>query len=271
MDIQNMTHLADEMAIRKIANSINVPDDWFGGDPCLPSGYACTGIVCNEEKPSRVIILNLTNFGLCGHIPPSIASLAALTQLLLGSNNLSGSIPNLSSLKNLTTLQLQNNQLTGRIPKSLAKLRMLNQLYLQNNELDGTLTPELTKPGLDLRFISDTILLDEGHAKEYHRLAVEYTEEEIKAATNNYSTLIGKGGFGSVFFGTLSGYDVAVKILSSTSNQGQQEFEIEVTLLCRLYHKNLVNLIGYSKLPFGALARELLSCGKVEELIDSSL
>lgn len=45
------------MAVRKIASSINVPDDWFGGDPCLPAGYPCTGIVCNDVNPSRVIMM----------------------------------------------------------------------------------------------------------------------------------------------------------------------------------------------------------------------
>ncbi|XP_057865881.2 putative leucine-rich repeat receptor-like serine/threonine-protein kinase At2g14440 isoform X1 [Cryptomeria japonica] len=319
-DVQNMTHPEDVMTIRTIASSINVPDDWFGGDPCLPAGYACTGIICNGDNPSRVIILNLTNFGLSGNIPPIIGRLGALTRLLLGSNNLSGSIPDFSSLKNLTTLQLQNNQLTGEIPASLEKLPLLNQLYLENNKLDGTVPSGLNKPGLDFRLtpqsnfptgnkshkIRNLILgcvvgatlialvlvtflwkylrrprahitesqimppeetdgVEEGHAKEYHRLAIEYTEEEIKAATNNYSTVIGVGGFGSVFFGTLSGYNVAVKILSSTSNQGQQEFQNEVTLLCRLYHKNLISLIGYSKQTVEALVYEYMDCGTLKD------
>lgn len=91
-------------------------------------------------------------------------------------------------------------------------------------------------------------------------MAVEYTEEEIKAATNNNnSRLIAKGGFGSVYFGTLSGYDVAIKILSTTSDQGQKEFETEVrppslVLKSIIKHKTIsfssfltIILMSYSK------------------------
>ncbi|XP_059064248.1 probable LRR receptor-like serine/threonine-protein kinase At2g28960 [Cryptomeria japonica] len=36
---------------------------------------------------------------------------------------------------------------------------------------------------------------------------------------------------------------------------------VKVTLLCRLYHKNLVNLIGYSKQTVEALVYEYMDCG----------
>ncbi|GLJ07388.1 hypothetical protein SUGI_0065820 [Cryptomeria japonica] len=316
IDINNITHTGDVLAIRKIANTANVPDDWIGGDPCLPAGFPITGVTCNEENPPRVIIVNLTNRGLIGHIPPSIANLTAITQLLLGHNNLSSSIPNLSSLKNLRKLQLQNNQLTGDIPSSLEKLPMLNELFLQNNKLDGDVPPGLIKPGLNLRVypqsnspinkerkekssiigsaVGCSVLLivlifgiylwgkkynrgnlttnnfimqpqhsttDGDDPNEFHKLTVEYTEEDIKAATNNYSTLIGKGGFGSVFYGKLSGNEVAVKVLSTDSFQGKQEFRNEVSLLSRIYHKNLVYFIGYCRKPIVALVYEFMECG----------
>lgn len=51
----------------------------------------------------------------------------------------------------------------------------------------------------------------------------------IEAATKNYKTLIGEGGFGSVYCGTLpDGQEVAVKVRSATSTQGTREFENEV-------------------------------------------
>ena len=60
-------------------------------------------------------------------------------------------------------------------------------------------------------------------------VAKEFTFEEIKIATNNFSKLLGRGGFGLVYKGYLSvGLDVAIKILSDTSNQGPQEFLNEV-------------------------------------------
>ncbi|KAH9310735.1 hypothetical protein KI387_025770, partial [Taxus chinensis] len=142
LDTQTPTQNGDVLAIHDIAKNINVPDDWSQADPCSQQVY---GIICNQENPTRVIVVNLTGFGLNGIIPASIGNLTALTQLLLGSNNFWGPIPDLSSLKNLTTLQLQNNQLTGDIPTSLEELPLLNQLFLQNNRLDATIPSGLIK------------------------------------------------------------------------------------------------------------------------------
>ncbi|PON97099.1 Receptor-like kinase [Trema orientale] len=68
----------------------------------------------------------------------------------------------------------------------------------------------------------------------------------IEAATQNYKTLIGEGGFGSVYRGTLPDVqDVAVKVRSATSTQGTREFENELNLLSTICHENLVPLLGY--------------------------
>ncbi|KAI9125188.1 hypothetical protein K1719_003804 [Acacia pycnantha] len=73
-----------------------------------------------------------------------------------------------------------------------------------------------------------------------------FTLECIEAATQNNKTLIGEGGFGSVYRGTLDdGQEVAVKVRSATSTQGTREFDTEVNLLSTIRHENLVPLIGY--------------------------
>ena len=55
----------------------------------------------------------------------------------------------------------------------------------------------------------------------------------IETATCKYKTMIGEGGFGAVYRGTLlHGQEVAVKVRSATSTQGTREFENEVNLSC---------------------------------------
>ncbi|XAR65599.1 Non-specific serine/threonine protein kinase [Bertholletia excelsa] len=70
----------------------------------------------------------------------------------------------------------------------------------------------------------------------------------LYAATQNFadSNKLGQGGFGPVFKGILpDGREVAVKRLSSCSEQGSDEFTNEVLLILKLQHKNLVRLLGF--------------------------
>ncbi|KAL6532207.1 hypothetical protein OROGR_014177 [Orobanche gracilis] len=72
--------------------------------------------------------------------------------------------------------------------------------------------------------------------------------EELKAATNNFdaTSVLGEGGFGRVFKGVLGdGTAVAIKRLGSGGQQGDKEFVVEVEMLSRLHHRNLVKLVGY--------------------------
>ncbi|TYI19216.1 hypothetical protein ES332_A07G149800v1 [Gossypium tomentosum] len=72
--------------------------------------------------------------------------------------------------------------------------------------------------------------------------------EELKEATNNFApaSILGEGGFGRVFKGVLSdGTAVAIKRLTNGGPQGDKEFLVEVEMLSRLHHRNLVKLVGY--------------------------
>ena len=57
----------------------------------------------------------------------------------------------------------------------------------------------------------------------------QFSLKSIQTATGNFKTLIGEGGFGAVYQGTLPhGQEVAVKVRSSSSTQGTREFNNEV-------------------------------------------
>ncbi|KAK9115900.1 hypothetical protein Sjap_014847 [Stephania japonica] len=76
--------------------------------------------------------------------------------------------------------------------------------------------------------------------------------EELKTATKDFSDVVGHGGFGVVYKGTLpDGRVVAVKRLKSfgfgAGNNGGNEtqFWAEVTIIARMHHLNLVRMWGF--------------------------
>ncbi|PKA60729.1 PTI1-like tyrosine-protein kinase [Apostasia shenzhenica] len=72
--------------------------------------------------------------------------------------------------------------------------------------------------------------------------------KEILQATNNFSEnyKLGEGGFGTVYWGrTASGEEIAVKRLKAMSPKAEMEFAVEVEVLARVRHKNLLGLRGY--------------------------
>ncbi|XP_009630948.1 PTI1-like tyrosine-protein kinase At3g15890 [Nicotiana tabacum] len=75
-----------------------------------------------------------------------------------------------------------------------------------------------------------------------------YTLKELVNATNNFhnDNKIGEGGFGSVYWGrTSKGIEIAVKRLKAMSAKAEMEFAIEVEILGRVRHKNLLGLRGF--------------------------
>lgn len=101
--------------------------------------------------------------------------------------------------------------------------------------------------------------------------------DELKEATNNFeaSSVLGEGGFGRVFKGILSdGTAVAIKKLTTGGHQGDKEFLVEVEMLSRLHHRNLVKLIGYysnRELSQSLLCYELVPNGSLEAWLHGSL
>ncbi|XP_042405325.1 cold-responsive protein kinase 1-like [Zingiber officinale] len=102
-----------------------------------------------------------------------------------------------------------------------------------------------------------------------------YSYNELRQATQDFSLAnkIGEGGFGYVFKGKLKdGLVVAIKVLSSESKQGVQEFLNELKTIANVVHENLVRIYGccveedyrilvYNYVENNSLAQTLLGRG----------
>ncbi|XP_002973179.2 probable LRR receptor-like serine/threonine-protein kinase At5g48740 [Selaginella moellendorffii] len=74
----------------------------------------------------------------------------------------------------------------------------------------------------------------------------EFSYRELSTATNGFKTELGKGSFGPVYHGRLAnGQEVAIKVRSDASQLGADSFINEVSLLSRVHHQNLVELVGF--------------------------
>nr|KJB18580.1 hypothetical protein B456_003G061600 [Gossypium raimondii] len=74
---------------------------------------------------------------------------------------------------------------------------------------------------------------------------VVFTYEDILFSTDGFSdsNLLGRGIYGSVYFGFLRDQEVAIKRMTATKTK---EFMAEMKVLCKVHHANLVELIGYA-------------------------
>ncbi|CAK9250171.1 unnamed protein product, partial [Sphagnum jensenii] len=228
-----LTNPQDALAIEEIKSIYNLTD--WGGDPCLPIPHPW--VTCRFDSNS---------------IP-------SITAVELQNNALSGSIPILTQLTSLTMLNLQNNSLSGELPYWLVQLLHLS-FFPGNLFLELPISnPKITNIGIIIGPIiggSVTLVViicvivyfqrKKRHGKTTKTCVKPYSLEEVIVATNNFKTMIGKGGFGPVYYGKLEDeQEVAIKELDVKSTQGPSEFFNEVDVLSRVSHRNLVSLIGY--------------------------
>lgn len=104
-----------------------------------------------------------------------------------------------------------------------------------------------------------------------------FSYKDLFKATRGFvdEELLGAGGFGKVYRGLLpsSNQQVAVKKVSHDSKQGMREFVAEIASMGRLRHRNLVQLLGYTRrkgelllvydyMPNGSLDKFLFSNDK---------
>nr|XP_009385427.1 PREDICTED: lysM domain receptor-like kinase 3 [Musa acuminata subsp. malaccensis] len=85
----------------------------------------------------------------------------------------------------------------------------------------------------------------EGTATFMSERPVTFSLEEVDRATASFhdSRKIGEGGYGSVYLGILGTQEVAIKKMKSSKSK---EFFAELNVLCKVHHRNVVELIGYA-------------------------
>jgi Leucine-rich repeat (LRR) protein/PKD repeat protein len=98
------------------------------------SSYLYGVTVANGDIESLILF----NSKLNGTLPAELSDLTELQNLTIHYNpNLTGTIPNLSTLNKLIALNLSNNRLTGVIPPWIESLTNLKSLTLSVNNLSG--------------------------------------------------------------------------------------------------------------------------------------
>ncbi|KAL5549213.1 hypothetical protein UlMin_004444 [Ulmus minor] len=101
---------------------------------------------------------------------------------------------------------------------------------------------------------------------------MRFSPQQLESSTDNYSTILGSGGFGVVFKGVFpNGVQAAVKVLSNNwDKRVEEQFMAEVGTLGRTYHINLVRLYGFCFDPaMRALVYEFMDNGSLDKFLFS--
>ncbi|CAN8243635.1 unnamed protein product [Cochlearia groenlandica] len=97
-----------------------------------------------------------------------------------------------------------------------------------------------------------------------------YNYTQVKRITNSFAEVVGKGGFGIVYKGTLcDGRNVAVKVLKDSKGNGE-DFINEIASMSQTSHVNIVTLLGFcSEGSKRAILYEFLENGSLDKFISN--
>lgn len=125
--------------------------------------------------------------------------------------------------------------------------------------------------GKDSQFM--TLTMDKFLNEIEKEKVIRFTEQHLRIATDNYSYLMGSGGFGKVYKGIFSdGTIVAVKVLHALSEERiEEQFMAEVGTIGKIHHFNLVRLYGFClERNFTALVYEYMVNGSLDKFLFNS-
>ncbi|CAI8598127.1 unnamed protein product [Vicia faba] len=228
-------------------------------------GNSLAGKLPDLSNLINLKIVHLENNKLDGSLPPYLGSLPSLQALYIQNNSFNGEIPAGLLSSKITFIYEYNPELYKKSKKhfqliigvSIGVLVILLVLFIGSLLLLHYLRRKASQKKSDEKallclgirgrskhltgysFGRDGNLMDEGTAY-YINLS------DLREATDNFSKKIGKGSFGSVYYGKMKdGKEIAVKTMTDPSSHGNHQFVTEVALLSRIHHRNLVPLIGY--------------------------
>ena len=135
------------------ANPNFSPCNFVHRDRWLSITHECAwkGVACDERDFVTEIMLESNN--LSGTIPIELSNLAHLKKLSLENGHLGGTIPSsIGQMTELEVLDLDYNELSGSLPQELAGAKSLSMIDLNGNNITGSIQVLSELP--NLRFIA---------------------------------------------------------------------------------------------------------------------
>ncbi|CAN1120282.1 Probable receptor-like protein kinase At4g10390 [Linum perenne] len=99
---------------------------------------------------------------------------------------------------------------------------------------------------------------------------IMYNWGEIEKLTQNFSCLIGSGGFSNVYLASFAGGTAAAVKVSCSGDYLSPLFNQELDIMLRLRHRSIVKLLGYSFDQGGALVMEYVPKGTLQDNLHGS-
>ncbi|KAL1213114.1 LEAF RUST 10 DISEASE-RESISTANCE LOCUS RECEPTOR-LIKE PROTEIN KINASE-like 2.5 [Cardamine amara subsp. amara] len=101
----------------------------------------------------------------------------------------------------------------------------------------------------------------------------QYSYTQVKRITKSFAEVVGRGGFGTVYRGTLcDGRMVAVKVLKESKGNNGEDFINEVASMSQTSHVNIVTLLGFcSEGSQRAIIYEFLENGSLDKFLSSKI